>query len=383
MALLQAVEQLGRDKGIAVDSLIGALEDAITAASRRRLEREGGGEEGLLARLDRESGRIRVHARKRVVAEAADPRTEIGLAEARAIDPEAALDGFVDVPRTTVGLGRAEAQAARQVLLTKVREAERERIFEQQRARVGELVTGIVQQVERGDVHLDVGRATALLPRRFQSRGDAFAAGDRVRAVVVEVNRNLKGPQILVSRVDAALLLRLLEFEVPEVQDGTVRLKAVAREAGERSKVAVSSGRPEVDAVGACVGVKGARIQAIIRELGGEKVDVVAWQDEPSALAASVLGPARVVRVGAAPDDPALFQARVDAEQLSLAIGKRGQNVRLASRLLGRRIEIQGPEEPPAAAGAADAASAGVAAELLAAQLEQASPGSGLQPRKG
>ena len=351
---LKLIEQISAERGIDVEILAAAVEDAITTASRRQQERAGarpgrpGGadrQEVLVSRLDRKTGELKLFARKLVVEQVADPASEVGHAEALEADPGALVGGYVELPRSTKGLGRIEAQAAKQVLFQKVREAERDHVYREYAGKVGQLLSGTVKRFERGDIVLDLGRAEALLPRRFQSRIEMYSQGDRVRAILVEVSKVAKGPQVIVSRTDPSLVIKLFEMEVPEIYDGTVVLSKAVREPGERAKVAVSSREKDIDPVGACVGMKGSRVQAIIRELRGEKIDVVPFAPEIAAFAANALNPARVSRVSVASDRERTLEVVVDEQQLSLAIGKKGQNVRLAAKLLGWRIDIKSDDD--------------------------------------
>jgi len=339
--IMQAIEQMGREKGIDIEIIVGALEDAITTASRKHYKSD----ENIVTKLNRETGVIDVYVRKNVVDSVENEATETTLAAARRLDPAAQVGGTVDIHLSTKGLGRIEAQAAKQVIFQKVREAERDIVYLEYAPRVGEMLNGTVKRFERGDVVLDIGKAEAILPRRFQSRAEVYAHGERVRGIVVEVSKHSKGPQVVISRTDPYLVVRLFEMEVPEIYDGTVTLRNAVREPGDRAKVAVSTREKDVDPVGACVGMKGSRVQAIIRELRGEKIDIVPWSEEVTQFAAAALNPAKVGRVTVADAASRVLQVVVEDAQLSLAIGKRGQNVRLASRLIGWRIDIKSEEE--------------------------------------
>ena len=242
-------------------------------------------------------------------------------------------------------LGRIAAQTAKQVIFQKVREAERENIFAEYNQRIGEVVNGTVKRFENGDIILEIGRVEAVLPRKEQSRAESYAPADRVRTVIKGVNRSAKGPQIVLSRTDPALLIKLFEQEVPEIYDGTVMIRGAVREAGDRAKVAVFSRERDVDPVGACVGMKGTRVQSIIRELRGEKIDIVEWSEDPIAFVTNALSPAKVQRVSIVDDRERVMEVIVEDKQLSLAIGKKGQNVRLAAKLTGWRIDIKSEEE--------------------------------------
>ena len=255
------------------------------------------------------------------------------------------LGDEIEFPKPTEVLGRIAAQTAKQVIFQKVREAERENVFAEYNQRIGEVVNGTVKRFENGDIIVEIGRIEAVLPRKEQSRAESYTAGDRVRAVIKGVNRSAKGPQIVLSRTDPALLIKLFEQEVPEIYDGTVMIRGAVREAGDRAKVAVFSRERDVDPVGACVGMKGTRVQSIIRELRGEKIDIVEWSEDPIAFVTNALSPAKVQRVSIVDDGERVMEVVVEDKQLSLAIGKKGQNVRLAAKLTGWRIDIKSEEE--------------------------------------
>ena len=255
------------------------------------------------------------------------------------------LGDEMEFPKPTEVLGRIAAQTAKQVIFQKVREAERENIFAEYNQRVGDVVNGTVKRFENGDIILEIGRIEAVLPRKEQSRAESYTPGDRVRTVIKGVNRSAKGPQIVLSRTDPALLIKLFEQEVPEIYDGTVVIRGAVREAGDRAKVAVFSRERDVDPVGACVGMKGTRVQSIIRELRGEKIDIVEWSEDAIAFVTNALSPAKVQRVSIVDDRERVMEVIVEDKQLSLAIGKKGQNVRLAAKLTGWRIDIKSEEE--------------------------------------
>ena len=347
--LFQAIEQIGREKGIDVSIIIEAVEDAYVAASRKVLKTK----EDLGSRFNREDGSISVFAVKRVVGQVENPDLEIALDEARSVDPEAALDGTVEIQKPSADLGRIAAQAAKQVLYQKVREAERENVFREFSERIGEILNGIVKRFERGDIVVDLGRTEAVLPKKEQSRAEHYNQGDRVRAVIVNVDRATKGPQVILSRTDPLLLKRLFEMEVPEIYDGTVVIESVARDPGDRAKVAVRSKDRDVDPVGACVGIKGSRVQSIIRELRGEKIDIVQYSEDPQTFVANAMNPAKISRVAIADEEAGILEVMVEDGQLSQAIGKKGQNVRLASRLIGWRIDIKSESDKKAEVEAA------------------------------
>jgi N utilization substance protein A len=339
--LTQTIEQISREKGISPQIVHEALEDAMVAAAKKYFKTE----EDLQARYDPETGIIDVFAVKKVVEEATDPLTEMSLEEALEVDETFEVDDYVEIPKPTVDLGRIAAQTAKQVIFQKVREAEREIIFEEFSQQIGQLVNAIVRRTEGRDTILDIGRTEAILPYSEQSQNEQYKLGDRVRAVIIKVHRLSKGPQIIVSRSDPSLLIRLFEMEIPEVYDSTVVIQNAVREGGERAKVAVASRDDAVDPVGACVGMKGSRINAVIRELRGEKIDIIKYSEDISEYTINALNPARISNVLIMDPIEKILEVIVVEDQLSLAIGRKGQNVRLASRLLGWEINIKSAAE--------------------------------------
>src|SRR5215471_11688342 len=339
--ILQAIEQVGREKGIEVDVIIRAVEDAYAAASKKYYRTK----EEIGARFNRNSGALEVFARKKVVESVANPDLEISLEDAEQMDPAVNLESVLEIPRPVEGLGRIAAQAAKQIIFQKVREAERENIYKEYSGRIGELINGFVKRFERGSIVVDLGKTEAVLPKKEQSKAEHYNQGDRIRAIIVDVDKNAKGPQIILSRTDPRLLVKLFEMEVPEIYDGTVKIEVAVRDAGDRAKIAVRSKDKDVDPVGACVGMKGSRVQAIIRELRGEKIDIVQYSEEVSSFVTHALNPARINRVSIVDHEAKVLEVVVDDDQLSLAIGKKGQNVRLASRLVGWRIDIKSEQD--------------------------------------
>ena len=340
--LQQTIEALAKEKGIEPDVVVTAIEDAVLTASRKYYKST----ENLRTKFNHETGQVELFSVRQIVEEVTDPLTEISLAEAQELyGDEAEVDMEIEFPKPTDVLGRIAAQTAKQVIFQKVREAERDNVYEQYSDRVGEVVSGTVKRFENGDVVVDTERVEALLPRREQSRAENYTTGDRVRAVIREVNKNTKGPQIILSRTDPTLLVKMFEQEVPEIYDGTVIIRGAVREAGDRAKVAVHSRERDVDPIGACVGMKGTRVQAIIRELRGEKIDIVEWSEDPVAFVTNAISPARVQRVTLVDSAESIVEVVVEDRQLSLAIGKKGQNVRLAAKLTGWRIDIKSEEE--------------------------------------
>lgn len=333
---IEALEELEREKGIAMDVLIEALEAALISAYKRNF----GSLQNVRVHIDRETGDIKVFARKTVVEKVEDDRSEITLEDARARDARYELEDIVEIEVTPRDFGRIAAQTAKQVVVQRIREAERGIIFEEFSSREGDIVTGIVQRQDQKNVYIDLGKTEAILAPTEQIPGEDYRHGDRIKTYIVEVRKTTKGPQILVSRTHPGLLKRLFELEVPEIHDGTVELKSVAREAGARSKIAVYSKDENVDPVGACVGPKGMRVQTIVSELKGEKIDIVKWSQDPAKFVANALSPAKVVSVVIYEDDK-IARVVVPDYQLSLAIGKEGQNARLAAKLTGWKIDIK------------------------------------------
>jgi transcription termination/antitermination protein NusA len=339
--LLQQIDAIAKEKGVEPEIIIGAVQDALEAAARKKYK----GEE-LKARFNSETGDFDLFTVKKIVEDVTDPATQFSLAEARQMyGDEAEVDMEIEFPRDKGDLGRIAAQTAKQVIFQKVREAERENVYAEYSQRIGEVVSGMVKRFENGDIIVELGRVEAQLPRKEQSRAENYTVGDRVRAVIRGVNRSAKGPQIVLSRTDPALLIKLFEQEVPEIYDATVMIRGAVREAGDRAKVAVYSRERDVDPVGACVGMKGTRVQSIIRELRGEKIDIVEWSEDPIEFVTNAISPAKVQRVSIVDDAEKVMEVIVEDKQLSLAIGKKGQNVRLAAKLTGWKIDIKSEEE--------------------------------------
>jgi len=337
----QMIEQISREKHIDPEIIIAAIEDAMVVAARKYYKTE----EDLRGKFNPATGQVDVYAVRSVVEEVADPQKEIEVGEARKVNPGSEVGGELLIPKPTGVLGRIAAQTAKQVIMQKVREAERDTIFNEYNGRVGELVNCIVKRFEGPDVVVDLGRTEARLPKREQSRLETYNLGDRLRVVIRAVDRAAKGPQVIVSRADPVLVQRLFEMEVPEIYDGTVQIRAAAREAGERTKIAVQSRDKDVDPVGACVGMKGMRVQSIIRELRGEKIDIIPFSEDIVMFAQKSLSPAKVTRVQIVDPEQHHLEIIVEDTQLSLAIGKKGQNVRLASKLIGWNVDIKSEEE--------------------------------------
>jgi len=398
------IRALAYEKSIDVDRVYKALEDALATAARKYyktrepleavLDRSGGGVQIYAVKeivenedqiedpqaqwtLDQArkvsadvqtGGTIKLdHITKEVVDVVKDPNTQIRTYEAQKIDSEVEQGDEVKIPLTKPPdeLGRIAAQSAKQVLYQKVREAEREKVFNEFKDKLGELENGYVKRFERGDMIIDLnGKTEGIIPRSQQSRAERYSQGDRIKAVIVDVHTQPKGPQVVLSRTDPRLLIKLFEMEVPEIYDGTVVIKGAVREPGERAKIAVMSRERDVDPVGACVGMKGSRVQSIIRELRGEKIDIIPWHDDIVNYAQNALAPAKITRVSVTSDEAAHrphLDVIVDNDQLSLAIGKRGLNVRLAAELIGAKIDIKSEEEVK-----------GEVADALSAMLQEA-----------
>jgi transcription termination/antitermination protein NusA len=340
-SIAQNIEALCQEQGIDRDLVIEAMKEAVRAAAKKQF-RSG---EDIQVDWNAETG-IELSASKVVVDEVENPATELSIDEARELaGDEVELGDALLLPLPMEELGRIAAQTAKQILFQKVRDAVRSNVYEQYIDKIGDLVNGYVKRFERGNIIVDLGNLEAILPRSQQSRGEQWNQGERIRVVINNVSKESKGPQVEVSRTSPELLLRLFEMEVPEIYDGTVVIKSAVREPGERAKIAVMSNERDVDPVGACVGMKGSRVQAIIRELRGEKIDIIEWSDEPSVFAANALSPAKVNQVRITDIENRQMEVIVNEDQLSLAIGKRGQNVRLATKLVGWNIDIRSEEE--------------------------------------
>ncbi|HVE71919.1 MAG TPA: transcription termination factor NusA [Thermoanaerobaculia bacterium] len=398
------IKALAYEKSIEPDRVYAALEDALSTAARKYYKTR----EPIEAKINRNDGTVIVMAVKEIVAdenEIEDPQAQWTLAQAHKVEPSVEVGGTIRLPyiskevvdvvrdpntqiRTyeaqkldseveqgdevkiplsgnAAEFGRIAAQSAKQVLYQKVREAEREKVFNEFKDKMGELENGYVKRFERGDMIIDLnGKTEGIIPRHHQSRAERYSQGDRIKAVIADVHTQPKGPQVVLSRTDPRLLIKLFEMEVPEIYDGTVVIKGAVREPGERAKIAVMSRERDVDPVGACVGMKGSRVQSIIRELRGEKIDIIPWHEDIVSYAQNALAPAKITRVSVTSDEQAHrphLDVIVDNDQLSLAIGKRGLNVRLAAELIGAKIDIKSEEEVK-----------GEVADALAAMLQEA-----------
>jgi N utilization substance protein A len=339
--IFQSIEILSKEKGIDPQIVLDAVKDAMLIAARKHYRTN----EDYVTEMDPKTGAIQLYAVKKAVESVEDPVHEMALAEARRIQPQAEVGSEIRIQKSTEALGRISAQTAKQVIFQKVREAERETVYQEYSGRTGELVNCTIKRVEGPDYILDLGKTEAKLAKKEQSRLESYSVGDRVRCVIRLVDKASKGPGVVVSRAAPELVMRLFEQEVPEIYDGTVTIKGCAREAGERTKIAVQSRDRDVDSVGACVGMKGMRVQSIIRELRGEKIDIIEYSDDPVVFATHALSPAKVSRITILDPVDKHMEVIVDDSQLSLAIGKKGQNVRLAAKLLTWRIDIKSEEE--------------------------------------
>ncbi|MDQ6993383.1 MAG: transcription termination factor NusA [Mariprofundus sp.] len=337
--MLQVADAVAREKSVDRELVLEAMEQALKTAARRTYP-------GLnvLAEIDRLTGEIRLFHLRTVVEEVEDEENELTLEQGTALQEGAQLGSEFRTTLAPIELGRIAAQTAKQVINQKIREAERERVIAEYEPRVGELITGIVKRVERGNVYVDLGRGEAVMYREDLLPRESFHQGDRVRAYLREVRNQPKGPVVFISRSDAGMVLRLFEQEVPEIEDGMVTIQAIARDPGSRSKIAVISTDPSVDPVGACVGMRGARVQAVVNELHGEKIDIIEWTEDPATFVINALAPADIERV-MVDEATNTIEAAVSEENLAIAIGRRGQNVRLASDLTGWQIELMGSGE--------------------------------------
>jgi len=332
----QIINQLGKEKGIDRSVIIGAIKDALESAAKKKY----GMNKRLEAIYDEETGDFEVLEFRTVVNEVKDQEVEISLAEATELDPEARLEDSIGFRMSTKDLGRIAAQTARQIIMQKVKDAEREVIYNEFITRKGEILNGIVQRYERDTIIVDLGRTEAVMPPSEQIPRERYRQGDRIRAYIKDVTKTTRGPEILLSRSDPRVILKLFEQEVPEVYEGVVSILSVAREPGFRTKIAVKSKERDVDPVGACVGMKGSRVQSVVQELRGERIDIIAWDEDPAKFVCNALQPAEIIRV-LVNESEKTMEVIVPEEQLLLAIGKRGQNVKLASKLVGWRIEVR------------------------------------------
>ncbi len=338
--LLNALDDIEKDKGISKEVLLEAIEVALLSAYKK----DFGSKENVSVEIDEESGEVMVFSRKKVVEEVKNERYEIPIDEAERIDESIEVGDYLDVEVTPENFGRIAAQTAKQVVMQRIREAERDVLYEEYKRKEGEIITGTIQRFHKDNVLIDMGKTEALLPVSEQMPNEEYRVGSRLKLYVVEVSSTTKGPRILVSRTHPALLKRLFEVEVPEIFDGIVEIRSVAREAGFRSKIAVSSYDDKVDPVGACVGPQGMRVQSVVEQLNGEKIDIVQYSEDPKEYVSNALNPAEVIDV-VTDEDQQSAKVIVPDFQLSLAIGKEGQNARLAAKLTGWKIDIKKESE--------------------------------------
>lgn len=338
--ILEALSQITKEKNLDMDFVVGVLETGLLSAAKKKF----GNTDNITVKIDLNSGEIDMYATKTVATEVSDANLEISVQEARKIEGQAEIGSEVKVAIGFQEFGRNAITAAKQILIQRVREAERDKVFEEYKNRIGEIVTGNVQQIEKGSLIINLGRAEAVIPPKEQIQRERYRQGDRIRAYILDVQRTVRGPQIILSRTNPGFLERLFELEVPEIFEKIIEIKAIAREPGERAKIAVSSIDDRVDPVGACVGVKGTRVQSVVRELNNERIDIVPWHPDPQAFATRALAPAKIVRIDVFEEEKSMTLV-VEDEMLSLAIGRGGQNARLAAKLIDWKINIQSESE--------------------------------------
>jgi N utilization substance protein A len=362
--ILRIIEQISREKWIEKDILLAGVEAAVLSAAKRRY----GPVDTLQVHFNPQTGTLELTLAKTVVAQLNDPKTEITLEQARAYDLEAKVGDVMPIPLAVEGFGRIAAQTAKQVIIQKVREAERDIVYSEYKGREGELLNVVIQRFEKGDIVLDLGKTEALLPRKEQSMRETFQRGERVRAYILEVRKSSSGPQIIASRTHPGLVERLFEMEVPEIYEGIIEIKGAVREPNGRAKIAVASRDRAVDPIGACVGMRGVRVQSVVQELRGEKIDIVQWSDDPASFVANALSPAKIYKINVNAEGRAM-EVIVEDDQLSLAIGKKGQNVRLAAKLTKWRLDIKSRSEyEQGLRSTAEDALAGLSSASLAAE---------------
>lgn len=338
--ILEALNQITKEKNLDLDFVVGVLETGLVSAAKKKF----GYADNISVKIDLDSGQIEMYATKKVVKEVSDRNLEITPEQAKKIGDEAEIGSEIEVPIEFQEFGRNAITAAKQILVQRVREAERDKIFEEYKNRIGEIVTGNVQQMEKGSLIVNLGKAEAVVPVKEQIQRERYRQGDRIRAYILDVQRTARGPQIILSRANPGFLERLFELEVPEIFEKIIEIKAVAREPGERAKIAVSSIDDRVDPVGACVGVKGTRVQSVVRELNNERIDIVPWHPDPQIFATRALAPAKIMRIDVDEGEKSMTLV-VEDDMLSLAIGRAGQNARLAARLTDWKINIVSESE--------------------------------------
>jgi len=338
--ILEALNQITKEKNLDLDFVVGVLETGLVSAAKKKF----GYADNISVKIDLDSGQIEMYATKKVVKEVSDRNLELTPEQAKKIGDEAEIGSEIKVPIEFQEFGRNAITAAKQILIQRVREAERDKIFEEYKNRIGEIVTGNVQQIEKGSLIVNLGKAEAVIPVKEQIQRERYRQGDRIRAYILDVQRTARGPQIILSRANPGFLERLFELEVPEIFEKIIEIKAVAREPGERAKIAVSSIDDRVDPVGACVGVKGTRVQSVVRELNNERIDIVPWHPDPQIFATRALAPAKIVRIDVDEGEKSMTLV-VEDDMLSLAIGRAGQNARLAAKLTDWKINIVSESE--------------------------------------
>lgn len=333
--ILEALTQITKSKNIDMEFVIETLQQSLLSAAKKKF----GDSDNIEVKVDTKTGEIEMHALKKVVEQVSDPNQEISLPQAQEIDPQVKLDEKVKVPISFDEFGRNAILTAKQIMIQRVREAERDKIYEEYKDKIGIVVTGSVQQVNKGNIIVNLGKAEALLPPKEQIQKERYRQGDRMRAYILNVEKSSRGPQIILSRTHPDLLKRLFELEVPEIFERIIEIKAIVREPGERAKIAVSSIDDRVDPVGACVGIKGARVQSIVRELNNERIDIILWHPDPQTFVTRALSPAKIAKIDVFPEKDEM-NVVVEDDMLSLAIGRGGQNARLAAKLTGWKINI-------------------------------------------
>ena len=338
--IIEALNQITKEKNLDIEFVLETLESGLLLAAKKKF----GFTDNISVKVDLKSGEISMYATKKVVKEVSDKNVEIALEEAKKIEPDTKKGNEINVPIGFEEFGRNAIIAAKQILIQRVREAERDKIFEEYKNRIGEIVTGNVQQIDKGSLIINLGKTEAVVPPKEQIQKERYRQGDRIRAYILDVQRSARGPQIILSRAHNGFLERLFEMEVPEIFEKIIEVKAIAREPGERSKIAVSSIDDRVDPVGACVGVKGTRVQSVVRELNNERIDIVPWHPDPQIFATRALSPAKIVRIDVLDEEKSMTLV-VEDDMLSLAIGKGGQNARLAAKLTGWKINILSESE--------------------------------------
>lgn len=333
--ILEALTQITKSKNIDMEFVIETLQQSLLSAAKKKF----GDSDNIEVEVDTKTGEIEMYALKKVVEQVSDPNQEISLPQAQEIDPQVKLDEKVKVPISFDEFGRNAILTAKQIMIQRVREAERDKIYEEYKDKIGIVVTGSVQQVNKGNIIVNLGKAEALLPPKEQIQKERYRQGDRIRAYILNVEKSSRGPQIILSRTHPDLLKRLFELEVPEIFERIIEIKAIVREPGERAKIAVSSIDDRVDPVGACVGIKGARVQSIVRELNNERIDIILWHPDPQTFVTRALSPAKIAKIDVFPEKDEM-NVVVEDDMLSLAIGRGGQNARLAAKLTGWKINI-------------------------------------------